>query len=112
VVDAEKESCGCPPDAAPVQTAKANDFPVAQSAGLAPLPTPAPNALEKGTVGAQATVTLGYDGAKAPGGQATAEVQSPPNVTPPPVPKPAAQAAPRQGFFHSVGRFFRRIFGG
>ena len=37
VVDQEKESCGCPP-AEP----KGNEFPLAQSEGLAPLPKPAP----------------------------------------------------------------------
>ena len=35
VVDQEKESCGCPP--APSET-KGNDFPLAQSEGLAPAP--------------------------------------------------------------------------
>jgi hypothetical protein len=109
VVDNEKESCGCPPEAAPAQTAKANDFPIAQSEGLAPLPAPPANALQKGTVQAQATATLGYDGAKPADAKATAKVESPPNVTPPtPTPKPA----PKPGFFHGVGRFFRKLFGG
>lgn len=107
VVDKEKESCGCPPDAAPAQAAKANDFPVAQSEGLAPLPTPPPNAVQKGTVQAQATVTLGYDGAKP--AEATAKVESPPNVTQPPAqPKPTQ----KPGFFRSIGHFFRKLFGG
>ena len=39
VVDNEKEPCGCPPDAHP----GTNEFPLAQSAGLAPLAKPAPN---------------------------------------------------------------------
>ena len=38
VVDQEKEPCGCPPEARP----GTNDFPLAQSAGLAPLEKPAP----------------------------------------------------------------------
>src|SRR6202007_1183185 len=38
VVDQEKESCGCPPDARP----GTNDFPLAQSAGLAPMEKDAP----------------------------------------------------------------------
>jgi hypothetical protein len=109
VVDNEKESCGCPPEAAPAQIAKANDFPIAQSEGLAPLPAPPANALQKGTVQAQATATLGYDGAKPPDARATAKVESPPNVTPPPLtPKPT----PKPGFFRGVGRFFRKLFGG
>ena len=37
VVDHEKEPCGCPPAAAQ----GANEFPLAQSEGLAPLPKPA-----------------------------------------------------------------------
>ena len=39
VVDQEKEPCGCPP---PVRTS--NEFPLAQSEGLAPLAPPAPSA--------------------------------------------------------------------
>jgi hypothetical protein len=109
VVDNEKESCGCPPEAAPVQTTKANDFPIAQSEGLAPLPPPPPNALQKGAVQAQATATLGYDGAKRPEAKATAKVESPPNIS---LPSPAPKPAPKPGFFHGVGRFFRKLFGG
>jgi len=110
VVDKEKEPCGCPPEAAPAQTAQANDFPIAQSEGLAPLPAPPPNALQKGTVQAQATATLGYDGAKPADAKATAKVESPPNVSLPPPAKPKPASKP--GFFHSIGRFFRSLFGG
>ncbi|MGB6193545.1 MAG: hypothetical protein WBF42_13845, partial [Terracidiphilus sp.] len=39
VVDQEQESCGCPP--APAEM-KGNDFPLAQSEGLAPMPAPMP----------------------------------------------------------------------
>jgi len=39
VVDQEKEPCGCPPE--PSKTG-ANEFPLAQSEGLAPTPAPAP----------------------------------------------------------------------
>jgi hypothetical protein len=45
VVDNEKEPCGCPPPLHP----GTNEFPVAQSAGLAPLPKPAPNAVSSST---------------------------------------------------------------
>jgi len=41
VVDQEQEPCGCPPDA-PV----GNEFPLAQSEGLAPLAAPAGSAGE------------------------------------------------------------------
>jgi len=40
VVDQEKEPCGCPPPVAP----QGNEFPLAQSEGLAPLPAPIPTA--------------------------------------------------------------------
>jgi len=109
VVDKEKESCGCPPEATPAQPA--NQFPLAQSEGLAPLSKPPPNAVQKGTVQAQATVTLGYDGAKPPEAKATAKAETPENVSPPP-PKPAPKPKQKQGFFGSVGHFFRRLFGG
>ena len=112
VVDNEKEPCGCPPEAAPAQP-KANDFPIAQSEGLAPLPAPPPNAVQKGTVQAQATVTLGYDGTKAPDLRASAKVETPENVSlPPPAPTPAKKRKAHPGAFHSIGRFFIRLFGG
>ena len=112
VVDNEKEPCGCPPEAAPVQP-KANDFPIAQSEGLAPLPAPPPNAVQKGTVQAQATATLGYDGTKAPDLRASAKVETPENVSlPPPAPKPAKNRNPKRGLFHGIGRFFTKLFGG
>jgi hypothetical protein len=100
VVDNEKESCGCPPE--PAATPQGNEFPVAQSEGLAPLPTPPPNATEKGVVHAQASVRLSRDAA---------------TVTPAPAPAPAAAApapkpAARPGFFSRVGHFFKRLFGG
>jgi hypothetical protein len=111
VVDNEKEPCGCPPEAAPVQP-KANDFPIAQSEGLAPLAPPPPNAVQKGTVQAQAAVTLGYDGAKPPDAHATAKAETAEKVELPPTPKPALKPKQKMGFFGSVGHFFRRLFGG
>ena len=109
VVDQEKEPCGCPP--APSDT-KGNDFPLAQSEGLAPAPpaqsTPAP----KSAKSAQPTVPLVYNADKAAA-----------TVTPPPATAPTASvaaAAPAQSetaqnkkpnFFTRVGHFFRRIFG-
>ncbi len=44
VVDQEKEPCGCPPAAAE----GTNEFPLAQSEGLAPLAKPAPSAVNAG----------------------------------------------------------------
>jgi hypothetical protein len=99
VVDNEKESCGCPPE--PVASPQGNEFPVAQSEGLAPLPTPPPNATEKGVMHAQATVQLSRNGAEA-------AAPAPAPVAAAPVPKPPA----KPGFFTRVGHFFKRLFGG
>jgi hypothetical protein len=109
VVDNEQESCGCPAEAPVVVSgnAPANEFPVAQSEGLAPLPTPPPNAVAKGTVSAQVTAQLGYDGTKSP--EAVAAAQVPAAVVPPAsAPTPPAKV----GFFGRVGHFFKKIFGG
>ena len=106
VVDNEKESCGCPPE--PVKSATGNDFPVAQSEGLAPLPTPPPNVGPPGTVNAEATAQLGYSGAQPEAKAAT--VQLPAEKAPlaaPPSDKPV-----KHGFFTRVGRFFKKLFGG
>ncbi len=136
VIDQEKEPCGCPPDPRP----QTNDFPMPQSAGLAPLEKPAP-APQAGVVvpGApqQLSQPLVYSGAEATKSPA-AESSTPPAPPTPPPPSPAPAPAPAQsmatltapapvpipvapapspapkknpGFFHSVGRFFRKIFG-
>jgi len=100
VVDNERESCGCPQ---PGSKFPSNDFPVAQSEGLAPLPTPPPNALEKGVQSAQATAQLGYDGSKS--ALATEQsAEATPATAPPAKHKPS--------FFARIGRFFRQLFGG
>jgi hypothetical protein len=99
VVDNEKESCGCPPPLHP----GTNEFPLAQSAGLAPLPTPAAGVPMNNPTPPQVEplVYKSADHAAHPATEAT-----------PPVPqadKPAATK--KQGFFGGIGRFFRRIFG-
>jgi len=108
VVDQEKEPCGCPP-AAP----KGNEFPLAQSEGLAPLPKPAP-ASANGTPGTTEAVAplvyksaehtaqaaAGTDGASNQGTNASANANTQ---------QPAGQKKP--GLFSKMGRFFRRIFG-
>jgi hypothetical protein len=107
VVDHEKEPCGCP---APPQPGS-NEFPMAQSAGFAPLPAPAP---EPATPAANAHLTepLVYKSAE-PAPQATAQATpKEPAATPPATPaakSPAKQKKPN--FFGRIGRFFRRIFG-
>jgi hypothetical protein len=124
VVDQEKEPCGCPPDPRP----QTNDFPMAQSAGLVPLekPAPAPQAgvAVPGTP-QQLSQPLVYSAAEASKSPATEPgTPSTPTATPPPASTPAtsetqsmatvtAPPAPKKspGFFRSVGRFFRKIFG-
>jgi hypothetical protein len=101
VVDNEKEPCGCPPPLHP----GTNEFPVAQSAGLAPLPKPVPNAVSLTSAPPQALEPLVYnsaDHAAKPAAEAT----------------PAASAAStqpvakkRSGFLGGIGKFFRRLFG-
>ena len=93
VVDNEKEPCGCPPPLHP----GTNEFPLAQSAGLAPLAKPEPG-LAPPNSAPSPIAPLVYTAPK------------------PPAPEAAPAAAPpapkkKPGFFSKVGRFFRRIFG-
>ena len=104
VVDQEKEPCGCPP-----ATTNGNEFPLAQSEGLAPLPKPAPSAVNPDGVSAQLIEPLVYKSADhAP--QSTAEAALPAGTDANPAAKsPAPKKKP--GFITSVKKFFRRIFG-
>jgi hypothetical protein len=126
VVDTETEPCGCPA-AAPVAVAENNPvmpgkpvggpsstpsdtvFPLAESEGLAPPPGPPSVPVAKpGEVHAQVTVPLTYNG------DAPAAPAVPATVAPA---KNAASAQPtpapgQPGFFHRVGHFFSRVFGG
>jgi hypothetical protein len=104
VVDQEKEPCGCPP-----AEVKGNDFPLAQSEGLVPLPPSTPMAGTHGAgssaAGAQPLVFNAGDEASSPsaqGGSAT-------TANSPAVP----QTAPHKhsGLFARIGHFFRRLFG-
>jgi hypothetical protein len=109
VVDQEKESCGCPP---PPKT-ELNEFPLAQSEGLAPGSKPPATAIEQPAGNGQATTTLVYSGSRQP--QQTVTIPRPdagPMVTPAaaaPAKAPAAKKKP--GLFHKIGRFFKRVFG-
>jgi hypothetical protein len=99
VVDNEKEPCGCPPPPKP----DSNDFPLAQSAGLAPLTPATGGSPGEGT---EPIVPLVKNG-----GDTTHATQ----------PKPAEQAAApapeqkkpekKRGFFGSIGHFFKQVFG-
>jgi len=113
VVDQEKEPCGCPPPAS--ASPAGNEFPLAQSEGLTPLPKMAPasppaslttQGTTQGTTQAQPAPPLVYNAAAdAP--------QPPPESQPPSTPTTAATplVQKKPGFLHKVGNFFRRIFG-
>jgi hypothetical protein len=109
VIDQEKEPCGCPPA---TSETTANEFPLAQSMGLAPTPTPAGATAEaaKLTPPADALVYKSADHApqavELPTPAATAPKASPASSNAQP-----SQPTPNPGFFHKIGRFFRRIFG-
>jgi hypothetical protein len=100
VVDQEKEPCGCPP---PVP-AQGNEFPLGISEGLAPLPAAAPGVPKPGEAQPAPIPPLVYNAAE----HAPTPVPDQPAAAPPANP-PAAKKKP--GFFSSVGKFFRRIFG-
>lgn len=107
VIDKEKEPCGCPPAVQP----GSNEFPLAQSEGLAPLAklAPAPPPAKNGDT-ASATLPLVYNSAEhapksAPIQPAVMPVSAAPVAGPPPAHKP------RRGFFRSIGHFFRVFFG-
>jgi hypothetical protein len=114
VVDSEKESCGCPDEpAATAPVIASNPFPVAQSAGLAPLPTPPANANQPGVESAQATAELHYDGNKPSEPRASVTTAAPVLPPPQPVPaKPAKKQGHPTGIFGHLGHFFRNLFGG
>ncbi|HUX46130.1 MAG TPA: hypothetical protein VMV57_15400 [Terracidiphilus sp.] len=110
-VDDEKEPCGCP---APVQQGT-NEFPLAQSAGLAPLPKPAPSPVVPAGAKPAITAPLVYKSpTAAPAPEPAVTVPSEPAAASVPVsPRPvhAKKPKPHRGFFRSIGRFFKRIFG-
>ena len=104
VVDNEKESCGCPAEQTPSKTG--NDFPVAQSAGLAPLATPPTNVGPPGTVNAEATAQLGYSGAN-PVAPPAPDEPTPTVETP-----KSSKHKSKPGVFSRIAHFFQRLFGG
>jgi hypothetical protein len=110
VVDQEKEPCGCPPDARP----GTNDFPLAQSAGLAPLETPAPPQPAPPPKPQPAiTEPLVYSAPAAAAEPAPkpAVAENPPPATAPAPPPTKTSPAKKPGFFRSIGRFFKKVFG-
>jgi hypothetical protein len=111
VVDQEQEPCGCPPAATPER----NEFPLAQSQGLAP--TAPSSFVVKNPDSSQGTEVLSYSGATrsfgtgaskpAPSKAATDPIVTPPPSPPPPPPPP--QKKPR--FIKKVGSFLKHFFG-
>lgn len=106
VVDQEKEPCGCPAPPRP----GTNDFPLAQSAGLAPMPNPAlapkPHpAAQK--LPPELSTPMVYEAKPLPlGPEASRSTQ-----TAAAAPAPSAKAKKHRGFFRRIGGFFRKIFG-
>jgi hypothetical protein len=159
VVDHEPEPCGCPtmpvtsvastgntgaspaapgkPVGGPSSTPADTAFPIAESEGLAPPPTPRAPVVPAGQTHAEVTVPLTYNGENPPAAPAAAPATSSPApaapvspvtsqpqiASPPPAPQPTTQpevaSAPpppnqssnQTGVFHRIGRFFSRIFG-
>ncbi len=110
VVDQEKEPCGCP-----TSEPSGNEFPLAQSMGLAPAPkvAPAPAVNSETQSQAQNVPPLVYQSAeKTPVASIPAQPAANPVVTATrtQAAKPPAPTKKR-GFFGSVGHFFRRLFG-
>ena len=160
VVDHEPEPCGCPtmpvtsvastgntganpaapgkPVGGPSSTPADTAFPLAQSEGLAPPPTPRAPVVPAGQTHAEVTVPLTYNGenpaapppaapapispSPAPAAPASPSTSQPQVVSPPtpqPTPQPEVASVPpplnpssnNNGVFHRIGRFFSRIFG-
>lgn len=136
VVDAEKEPCGCPPAGN-----LGNEFPLAQSEGLAPTlhPTPVPpNQVGNEAEGSGALVYNGAERARraaapaaeqpapaeaapaAPPATPPAAAPATPTATPPAATPPVAPAtqpttpqppAKKPSVIRRIGRFFKRVFG-
>lgn len=107
VVDQEKEPCGCPPSPA---EAKGNDFPLAQSEGLAPLTPVKPAPPAPTSRGAQPTPPLVFQAGGSASAALSAQRESSPAATTslaPPAPAPKKKS----GLLTRIGHFFRRIFG-
>jgi hypothetical protein len=110
VVDQEKESCGCP---APVHP-NTNDFPEAQSAGLAPLPPPGPPGVTPSTAPTEATDTFVHKSGEPPPETDTIKATGGEPAPPVHVAKHRQHKVKEEkkpGFMVRMGHFFRRLFG-
>ncbi len=108
VVDQEPEPCGCPPSPAPTH---GNEFPLAQSEGLAPTPLESSAPIQM-TAPPQVAPPLVYSSAA----HAPQPAAIPPLPANPPAPATPAQTPPpakkvkKPGIFVRIGHLFRRIF--
>lgn len=109
VVDEEKEPCGCPP---PPEKTAGNEFPLAQSEGLAPLTPVSPPTVSNQVAAAPQAPPLVYAGgqqqAPAIAGPSSATETTPAPASAAPA-KPAAKKKPN--VFVRFGHFLQRIFG-
>jgi hypothetical protein len=132
------ESAATIPLGGPSSTPADTAFPLAESEGLKPPPAPPTQpAVPPGTAHVEVQVPITYDAKATPNPTAPGAAGPPPpevaavDATPPsaaPVPPPPAEPTPlpapapvqkpvkataeNGGFFHSIGRFFSRLFGG
>jgi hypothetical protein len=108
VVDEEKEPCGCPPP-----ESKGNEFPLAQSEGLAPLAKPAPAPEAQGGASIPTVEPLVYKGADHEPRAASIAEPAATQAGSASASSTAAQATAKKKprFFTRVGRFFKRVFG-
>ena len=99
VVDQEREPCGCPP-----LEPKGNDFPLAQSEGMATMTEPKAGSVAPDGKPAVVAPPLVHNA-----GDTTAS--APAVATAPPAPATTRAGEKKRGFFSRIGGFFRRIFG-
>jgi hypothetical protein len=110
VVDNEPEPCGCPP---PPANAGGNEFPLAQSEGLAPTPAIAPTPAQPANLSPATTVPLVHNS-----NPAATQTAPAPEATAPAPAGPAVQSAPaaappkrKPGLFKRIANFLKKIFG-
>jgi hypothetical protein len=109
VVDQETEPCGCPP---PPAAAESNEFPLAQSEGLAPTP-PESSAPIQRSAPPQVAPPLVYsspDHAPQPAAIPALAPNPAVSATPTQPPPPPAKKIRKPGIFARIGHLFRRIF--
>lgn len=109
VVDQEKEPCGCPPEPAQVQ---GNEFPLAQSEGLAPSPTVQKSPTPTREKTAKATPPLVFNAGDTAADTPKTDVQATADQAA--ANSAAAEKTARHkkpGLLVRIGHMFRRIFG-